>query len=183
MSDRLAAFLRADKVAMRVLEAVRVAGPANSFVAAGFIRNRVWDSLYSEQMSYPDIDIDVVYFDQSDPGKTAEKNFEVALDATLPTGIWQVRNQARMHTYGGHRPFNSLDHALTHWAETATAVGVRLSRDGTIEFIAPFGFEDLWDHILRISPIMKAHDPEGFESRLQRKKWQQRWPRLQVIRD
>lgn len=183
MSSRLAALLRADPIAMRVLHAVQQAGPAGAFVAAGFIRNRVWDSLYAENRAHSDVDIDVVYFDSEHTGKDTEHQFELQLDDFLPTGIWQVRNQARMHSFGGHMPFKNLSHGLMHWAETATTVGARLDLKNELEFIAPFGFEDLWAHVLRITPIMKQTDPEGFDARLSRKGWLARWPKLTVIRD
>ena len=167
---------------MRVLAAVREAGPDDAFVAAGFVRNRVWDSFYPENKAPSDLDIDVVYFNENRTDKCFEREFELQLDDALPTGIWQVRNQARMHTFGGHAPFESLAHGLQHWAETATTVGVRLDADDDFEFIAPFGFDDLWGHILRITPIMRRTDPEGFDARLARKGWLERWPKLIVVR-
>lgn len=183
MSDRLASLLHADPIVMRVLEAVRQVGPDGAFVAAGFIRNRVWDSFYPENKAASDLDIDVVYFDKERTDKNTEHDFEERLDRVLPTGIWQVRNQARMHSFGGHAPFESLSHGLMHWAETATTVGARLGANQDVEFIAPFGFDDLWGHILRITPIMKQNDLTGFDNRLERKGWLTRWPNLQVVRD
>lgn len=182
MSKRLASLLRADPIVMRVLKAVRDAGPEGAFVAAGFIRNRVWDSFYPDNKSPSDLDIDVVYFDAAHTAKATEHQFEERLDKLLPTGIWQVRNQARMHSFGGHAPFKSLEHGLMHWAETATTVGARLNGQ-EVEFIAPFGFDDLWGHVLRITPIMKRTDPVGFDARLDRKGWLKRWPNLKVVRD
>lgn len=183
MSDRLASLLRAEPIVMRVLEAVQQAGPDGAFVAAGFIRNRVWDSFYPDNKAASDLDIDVVYFDKERTDKNTERDFEERLDRVLPTGIWQVRNQARMHSFGGHAPFESLIHGLMHWAETATTVGARLDANRDLEFIAPFGFDDLWDHVLRITPIMKQTDPVGFDNRLERKGWLTRWPKLKVVRD
>ncbi len=183
MHQRVAALMMTDPFAMQVLAAVRDHGPQGAYVAAGFVRNRFWDALYPEKPPLPDADIDVVYFDACNRGKAADITFETNLDKHMPTGLWQVRNQARMHKFGGYPPFDSLDHVLRHWAETATTVGLRLTARNDFEFVAPFGFDDLRYHILRITPMMKQHDRQGFDARLDAKGWLTRWPNLEVIRD
>lgn len=167
---------------MAQLQLVRDIGPAGAFVAAGFVRNRVWDALYEHNVPYPEADIDVVFFCRGDSSKDRDMAVEAALHQADPSSDWQVRNQARMHDFGGHKPFTSLDHALTHWAETATSVSVRLDAADQLHFIAPMGFEDLERHILRITPVMKACDPKGFDKRLAAKGWLERWPNLTVVR-
>jgi hypothetical protein len=181
MPDRLLELISSEQNAISALKAVRDAGPCGAYIAAGFIRNRYWDSLYGQQESRPDVDIDVVYFDTSDVSKTSERDFETRLETLLPTGIWQVRNQARMHVFGNHLPFGDLEDALPHWSETATAVGLRMRENEELEVIAPFGLDDLYGHTLRITPSMKQHDPEGFDIRLAAKGWRERWPDLTVI--
>ncbi len=171
----------ADK-AMAALLAVRSRAPEGSYITGGFVRNLVWDSYYTPRPDWPELDVDVVYFNPEAADKSKDKALEKTLAKACPGRDWQVRNQAYMHHFGGHPPFKSMLHALTHWAETATTVSVRLCPDDTLEFITPFGFDDLFDHILRITPIMKANDPAGFEARLAKKGWQQRWPKMQVIR-
>lgn len=181
MPDRLIELISSDQNAISALKAVRDAGPYGAYIAAGFIRNRYWDSLYGQQESWPDVDIDVVYFDASDVSKISERGFETRLETLLPIGIWQVRNQARMHAFGNHPPFGGIEDALSHWSETATAVGLKMRENETFEVIAPFGLEDLYGHILRITPSMRQHDPEGFDTRLAAKGWRERWPDLTVI--
>jgi len=182
MPDRLLDLIKSDQFAMSALKAVAAVGPANAFIAAGFIRNRYWDSLYAGCASGYDADIDVVYFDRAAPEKSRDTSFEQALEHHMPTGIWQVRNQARMHTFGNHPPFTGLSDALCHWAETATAVGLRLRGPGDFRVVGPFGLDDLYGHILRITPSMKQHAPGGFDRRLAAKKWRERWPSLTVVR-
>ncbi len=181
--DRLELLLRGDKAAMAALDAVRITGPDNAYIAAGFIRNRYWDSLYEHTPRLPEADVDVVYFDQAYNQKTHDLAYEASLRLVMPGVDWQVRNQARMHTFGGFDPFPDAETALRHWAETATGIGVRLLADGTFEWLTAFGFGDLFEHVLRITPAMKANDPEGFEARLQAKGWLGRWPNLTVVRD
>ena len=183
MPDRLFKLIKNDQFAMSCLKAVRDVGPAHAYIAAGFIRNRYWDSLYTATSKYSDADIDVVYFDCNDRGKSRDIGYERSLERHMKTGIWQVRNQARMHTFGDHPPFSDLSDALRHWAETATTVGVRLTGDDELKIIAPFGLDDLYGHTLRITPSMKQNDPVGFQNRLAAKGWRMRWPELTVIDD
>lgn len=179
----LTALVKQDMAAMAALEAVRDTGPKDAYIAAGFVRNRYWDSLYDPAPAAAASDLDVVYFDRDYSLKTRDMAYEASLRLKQPSFDWQVRNQARMHEFGGYPPFESLEDALRHWAETATGIGVRIDDGGGLEWTAAFGFDDLFDHILRITPAMKANDAAGFDARLARKGWQSRWPQLRVIRD
>lgn len=178
----LDALLRADAAAMELLRAVAEAGPSGAYIGAGFLRNRVWDSFYKDGRAIPEADIDVIYFSAENDSAEADYAYEAKLTAYLPGYDWQVRNQARMHHFHGYEPFTSLEDGLRHWAETATTVSVRLQK-GELDFIAPFGFDDLMQQILRITPTMKARDPEGFQARLDKKGWRRRWPNLKIISD
>jgi len=175
--------LRGDGAAMAALEAVRTTGPDSAYIAAGFIRNRYWDSLYDPAVESPEADVDVVYFDPTYNQKTRDLAYEASLRLVMPLVHWQVRNQARMHTFGGYEPFPDTETALRHWSETATGIGVRLTAEGVFEWLTAFGFDDLFGHVLRITPAMKANNPKGFEARLQAKGWLKRWPNLTVIWD
>jgi len=161
---------------------VRDHGPEGAYIAAGFIRNRVWDSFYDPKPDFPENDVDVVYFNPEATDPDIDLTFQQILSEHLPGVNWQVKNQARMHRYGGHKPFKSLVHALSHWPETATAVAVRLDGCGTQQFLEVFVSNDLDAHILRITPKMAAHNPAVFEQRLKTKCWQKRWPDLTIIR-
>jgi len=174
--------LRADRRALTQLLLVRDHGPPDAYLAAGFVRNRVWDAYYNPFKNVPEADVDVVYFCKENVSKSRDTVFESNLRTLDPSTNWQIRNQAHMHDYGGHEPFCSLAHALEHWSETATAVGVRLDQNGSMQFIAPFGLNDLSAHILRITPVMKATDAKGFEFRIRKKNWLQRWPGVKVVR-
>ncbi len=171
-----------DPAVQAVLAAVRTAGPPTAFVSAGFVRNWFWDRLYQHPFgAFAAGDIDVVYFDPVRAEKSDDYGFESALSAHHPSARWQVRNQAHMHDFGGYDPFRSLSDGLEHWAETATTVSVRLRRDDSIEWFAPFGFEDLDAHILRITPITARDHAAGFWRRIDAKNWRKRWPDLEII--
>lgn len=182
IQHKIEALLREDNSALRQLEHVREHGPEGAFIAAGFVRNRVWDSLYDHAEEYRAADVDVVYYCSEDASPERDYAYEAALKVADSETDWQVRNQARMHKFHGFPPFSSLEDGLMHWAETATSVGVRLDGADVMLFTAPFGFDDLAQHILRITPAMKQMDPEGFDTRLKVKGWLERWPNLTVVR-
>lgn len=74
------------------------------WIAAGFVRNRVWDTLHGHGVASPLDDLDVVYFDPGRPDRAQEKAHEAALARAAPGVRWSVRNQARMHTRNGVAP-------------------------------------------------------------------------------
>ncbi|MBV1900237.1 MAG: nucleotidyltransferase family protein [Kordiimonadaceae bacterium] len=183
MSEQLTEeLIRADAHAVQQLALVTRLCPANSFIAAGFVRNRVWDALYESKPEAPVADVDVVFYCTEDDRPERDYALEAALKQHDPSTNWQVRNQARMHKARGRDPFTSLEDALMHWPETATSIGVRLDGAGKMHSIAPFGFDDLAHHILRVTPAAKASGAHIFEKRLKAKGWVARWPRVQVIR-
>ena len=58
-------LLRSDPFRMIVLEQVRSLSLPDCWVAAGFIRNMVWDSLHDYSNS-PNNDVDVIFYDSGD---------------------------------------------------------------------------------------------------------------------
>ena len=160
------------------LEAVAALGLPDCWIGAGFVRAPVWDALHGYSEPTPLDDIDVVYFDP-DSGDTREKPAETALAKALPLP-WSVINQARMHLYNEDPPYRDTGDALANWLETATAVALRLNPSGRLELLAPHGLEDLF--ALRVRPTPRAREArmEAYRARLERKKWQEKWPRLIV---
>ena len=177
--DRVAAILAASPPHLDALQAAALAGPRGGWLAAGFVRNAVWDVLASR---VPDVaslaDLDLVHHDPTNLVPEADAAFEAALHAARPLP-WSVVNQARAHGWNGHAPYSDLSAALAHWTETATAVAARLVA-GRIEVLAPLGVEDLLDGIVRPGPAYAA-DPAVARARLAAKGWQARWPGLRLI--
>src|SRR5262245_34828741 len=96
----VADIIAQDPVGMEQLRSVRALGLPDWCIAAGFVRNRVWDHLHGIAPPRPTNDIDVLYYDASDLSKATEQAHEARLAARLPAP-WQVRNQARMHLSKG----------------------------------------------------------------------------------
>ena len=181
ITQTLEQMLLSDTAIVELLETMEHNGPADAYIAAGLIRNHVWDRHYRCISDHTGADVDVVYFDTTDPRRESESRYEKALRIALPGYHWQVRNQARMHVPAGDAPYAGVADALAHWPETATAVAVRLS--GTaLEVVAPFGTHDLMAHILRPTPAILARDITIFHNRVRQKGWLKRWPDLVLAR-
>jgi hypothetical protein len=167
-----------------VLEVVRAVGPLGGYVAAGAVRDTVWDALTGRPSTRPSGDVDVVYWAEAEP-EGAPLAYETKLRAALPAIVWEVTNQATIHLW--HRqmqglaaePHRSVADGLATWPETATAVGVRLGAEGTLDILAPLGLADLFALRLRHNPVLTS--PDVFRQRAKAKRWLQRWPELQLI--
>ncbi len=145
-------YLRADTRRWRALDVVKALDLPDSWIAAGFIRNAVWDHLHQIASSAPKGDVDVIWFDRDRADLGEDRRLEAALQAAEPPIAWSVKNQARMHTRNGDLRYTSATDAIRHWPETATAVAVRRCGAGGWEITAPFGLDDLLHLILRPTP-------------------------------
>jgi hypothetical protein len=168
-STTLAQLLAED---VRFQELLRTVSQVRSdaWVAAGAVRNRVWNALFdSREPSDPDVD--VVFFDATNLRCDAAVTRALAEHLAAP---WQAVNQAAVHTWREVQPYASLPESLAAWPETATAVAVRLC-DGNLEVCAPFGLDDLMTGVLRPTPGFPS---ESFQQRLSDKRFLERWPAL-----
>jgi len=180
----LVRIVRATPWLFGLLEMVRNAAPAGAYVAAGAVRDSVWNFLTGRASSGPHGDVDVVYWADSE-APDASRAHEARLRAHRPDLDWEVTNQATIHLW--HRrvqglsspPHQSVAEGLATWPETATAVGVRLTPEGAIDVLAPLGLVDLFALRLRHNPAQAGLDV--FWQRIEAKQWLRRWPELEVI--
>jgi hypothetical protein len=177
----LQALIAADRARMRVLAQVAELRLPDCWVAAGFVRSRVWDHLHGCLASPLCGDIDVVWFDPRDASPERDAELERALRARDGTLDWSVKNQARMHARNADRPYRNAPDAMAHWPETATAVGARLDAQGALEVAAPLGLDDLFDLVVRPTPRFTAEKYPIYLDRIRAKDWQSRWPRLRLF--
>lgn len=167
-----------DRDTRRLLEVLRDVDP-DCWVSGGAVRNLVWDAGHDFAVVTPLDDVDVVRFDADNPKKEADEALEAALSKAAPNVKWSVKNQARMHAFGGDDPYADLADALTKFPETASALAVRIRKNDAIEILAPLGLEDLFRLVVRPTPYAVDHDIDRFARRLGRD-WQRSWPRLVV---
>lgn len=146
------------------------------YIAAGYVRNRVWDYLHNIKEPLILDDVDIIYFDRSDIAEETDKKYEAQLKSINSHMNWSVKNQARMHLRNHHDPYSSISDATKRWPETATAVGITLTDQGAVEVIAPHGLEDLFALRIRQSPYFR--DRALFMKRIHDKRWLDRWKQL-----
>jgi len=171
-------WLKRDALRMRALRAARECDLPDWCIAAGFVRNLVWDQLHGFNTPTPLEDIDLIYFDPAHATPEHDRRIEMQLAEAAPGLPWSVRNQARMHMRNGDPPYQSTLDAMSYWVEQETAVGVRLNGNGDIEVISAFGLDGLFSR--KITPNRKCASAAEFSARLARKNWLWIWPGLRV---
>jgi hypothetical protein len=176
----LQALIASDCSRMRILYLVRELGLPDCWVAAGFVRNRVWDYMHQRSNSPLPRDIDVIWHDPEQATSERDTSLENALHAKDNTLNWSVKNQARMHRRNADEPYRSAIDAMNHWPETATAVGVRLGKQGVIEIAAPFGLDDLFDLVVQPTARFLTEKHSVYLDRIHTKKWLTTWPFLKI---
>ena len=175
--DRIVELIESDELRLNALECVRLLDLPECYIAAGFIRNLVWDDLHCQSEPTPLNDVDVIYFDlnESNPNKFIE--YESRLIELLPQLNWQVRNQALMHVRNNDEPYTSSLDAMSYWPEKETAIGIRKLPNGNFDCISAFGFESLFK-------LQVTYNPKRFKSvfdhRIKSKGWLTKWCNLIV---
>ncbi|MBW3087922.1 nucleotidyltransferase family protein [Bifidobacterium sp. 82T24] len=173
-------LVAADDWMMRVLAAARSLNLPDWWIGAGFLRNRVWDSLEGNEPIRPR-DVDLVYFRTSDAAAETDWDLSDRANERFPFARWEIRNQARMHVKDGAAPFRSAAEGIAHWTETATAVAVTLREDGRLSFLYCHGSADLLGLVVRPVTVNGSTVPrELVERRIREKRWLERWPDLTV---
>lgn len=176
---RLARWLEQDAMRMRALRAAHTLALPQWCIAAGFVRNLVWDRLHQfAPPGTPLADVDLIYFDPADASRERDRALEARLSRLCPEHDWSVKNQVRMHLRNEDPPYASTCDAMRHWVEVETALGVCLDECGEIEVIHPFELDSLFD--LHITPNAYRLKPDEFARRLSRKRWLDIWPKLTV---
>ena len=176
----IAEIIAQDPVGMEQLRAARSLALPDWCIAAGFVRNRVWDHLHGISPPRPVADIDVIYYDAADTDRAREAEFETRLAALIPGAPWQVRNQARMHVWKNLPQHKSTEDSMLYWLETVTPIGVRLESDDSLTVVAPLGVDDLLNLICRPTAFGRLQRAE-YDERIASKRWRELWPKVQFL--
>lgn len=183
--ERLVEIVRSSALLMRALRAARTVGPPDWLVGAGAVRDLVWDRLHGVRGKMQPKDVDLVFFDPTSLDGERERIVLGALEELAPDIVWDVQNQASVHTWYPRvfgvevEPLLGSADGVATWPETASAVAVRLLADDSIEVVAPCGLEDLFGLVWRRNPRRVTVDE--YRRRIERKQVARRWPRVQVI--
>ncbi|KJF92786.1 nucleotidyltransferase family protein [Photobacterium angustum] len=176
--DKIVELIKQDPLRTEALYYVSLLGLPQCYIAAGFVRNLVWDALHDFKSPSPLNDIDVIYYDPEELNPSAYLAYEAELNECMPDLNWQVRNQAIMHKRNNDKPYQSTMDAMSYWPEKETAVAVRQIGQEQYECIAAFGFESLFNYCITYN----AKRPrEIFEDRINSKQWLVKWPSLKVV--
>lgn len=176
LKKELISILESDQWMMDIMNIVMTLELNDSWIGAGFVRNKIWDEKHSRSRSKLN-DIDVIYYNTSDTSKEADQQIENHLKEIAPEVQWSVKNQARMHLRNGHTQYKNCYEAISYWPETATAIAVKLDVYKKIEYIAPYGLSDLFNLIVAPSPNSNLKD---YKNRVQQKNWNKTWPKLSI---
>lgn len=182
--DQLLEILQKNKTLQKVLEQSGELGMSNWYVGAGSIAQTVWNIKHGFESETGIKDYDLVYFDDADISYEAEDKF-IQSGKILFGGITnniEIRNQARVHLWYEQRfgtaikPYRSTEEAIQGWPTTVTAIGVTKNK-GQIKVYAPFGLDDLLNLVIRPNKVLVKKDV--YQLKVER--WQQIWPKLQII--
>lgn len=168
---------------MNILNIIKKQNLAQGTLAAGSIRNTIWQELNHQPFKL-ESDVDFVFFDESIPEK-ANQDIQDHLEKIAPQYMWQVKNEAYMHNYdfSNQTPFNSVTDAIAHFVETPTCIGAFLDDGDKLQLIEPFGTEDLVKLNVRPIPFFKQ-DGEHlnvYKKRIKSKNWKAKWPKLSIF--
>lgn len=169
-------IVQQDPLRMKALDCARVLNLQDYYLAAGFVRNMVWDHIHGYAIPTPLNDIDLVYFMPREPLST-QHYYEQELQLMMPEIRWQVRNQALMHGKNNDAPYYNTQDAMSYWPEKETAVGVRKTSEHHFEIAAIFGVESLLAGRLTPNPKRSL---SVFNERVERKQWLLKWPRIMI---
>ena len=150
------------------------------FLGGGMIRNAVWDYMHGYGTPTQTDDVDVIHYNPIDSEKRHDEAIKNRLASLVPNAKWSVKNQARMHISNGETAYASIEDAISRWPETATAFVARLDHAGRIEFVAPYGFDDLLRLLITNTPAF-VDRVETIRKRIEGKQWQRLWPRLKLM--
>ncbi len=174
-TDIIVRWLQADAFRMEVLQAVSKLDLPDWLIAAGFVRNLIWDKQHG--ISTPLNDVDIIYYDKNDATTNRDLAYEVSLNRTIPDLPCSVKNQARMHFRNGDQEYKSTQDAMKYWPETQTAIGAMINSSGNIEIRHSFNLEKYFNYCINHNPLRKI---EIFNNRVNSKKWLTIWKKLSV---
>ena len=165
---------------MAILTIIRDLELKDSWLAAGSIRNFIWN-LLSERLAFDrETDVDVIFFD---PEVSYEETLAIEnkLREDFPQYQWELKNQVYMHQHSPHtEPYANSCDAMSKYPERCTAIGLRLHTDATLELFAPYGLEDILNFKVSPTPYFLENEDRMklYQKRLSKKNWREKWKNL-----
>ena len=174
--------IQADPEMMTASAIIRDLNLADAWLAAGAVRNFIWNRLSGRPGFDATTDPDLVFYDPEISYEETQQ-IEQDLKKTYPQYAWEVKNQVYMHQHSpGTAFYRSACDAVSKYPEQCTALAVRLRKGGRLELFLPYGTKDIEDFIVQPTPHFLA-SPERlavYTERMKKKNWQSKWPPLEV---
>lgn len=171
----IVSIIEQDRARCLALKAVRSLALPDWLIAAGFVRNAIWDHVYGTKTSLNDID--VIYFCESDISIERDIELQNRLLELQPTFPWSVKNQARMHVKNGDPAYLNTKDAMQYWPEKQTSIGVKYDDQSRVAIQHCFDLELQFNGRVDRNPVRAK---EIFEKRLRQKSWKDSWPELTI---
>ncbi|BAY99507.1 hypothetical protein NIES37_34900 [Tolypothrix tenuis PCC 7101] len=146
-------MILADSPVGIILRAIAQLNLPDWWLAGGAVRNTVWRAIFGNDCALVIKDFDIAFFDIQG-NRSQELTAKAILQEQFPNQEFDVKNQASFARWrDGERTYNSTEDGISQWLHTATAVGVRLNAQGEWEFFTPYGLDDLFNGIIRPTPV------------------------------
>ncbi|MGT2743402.1 nucleotidyltransferase family protein [Streptococcus plurextorum] len=172
-------LVASNKAMMRVLEIIAEQNLKDSWLAAGAVRNFIWNHLSGRPAFDQNTDLDLVFYDKSVSHEKTQR-IELFLKECYPQYQWELKNQFYMHVHSPNTEvYRDTCDAIRKYPEKCTAVAIRLYHGG-LQLYAPYGLDDIIRFCVRPTPHFEK-DPERmgvYKKRLSQKKWTKKWPQL-----
>ena len=172
--------LSQDQDIRAILEMIRSLELKDSWLAAGSVRNFIWNILAGKPGFDAETDVDVIFFDQT-VSYEETLQMEMELRKAFPAYSWELKNQVYMHIHSPNtQPYTSSKDAMSKYPECCTAIGLRLLEDDQLELFAPYGLADIRAFQVRPTPhfLADAERKKLYMERIRKKNWQAKWLQL-----
>lgn len=179
--DLLSEFVVTIEGMPQILE--KISNLPNAWVGAGIIFQNVWNVIHGYELNTHIKDIDVLYWDENDLTWASENNYigsltESLSDINIPI---DVKNIARVHLWYEERfgipkeRYHSVQESISTWPVIGACMAMRMNQ-GRLEFIAPFGFQDMFSLRVRANKVLV--NQTIYEGKAI--KWKEQWPKLSI---
>src|SRR3954454_4181516 len=143
---------------MHLLDRLRALALPQWRLVAGCLYQTVWNALTGRARGTGIKDYDLIYHDAADVSWEAEDAVIRRVTAATQgcVGPVEVRNQARVHLWFADRfgcaypQLTCADESFRYYCSVVHSIGVRLTDDGRLDVVAPFGLDDMF--AMRIRP-------------------------------
>ncbi|MET3192301.1 nucleotidyltransferase family protein [Streptococcus lutetiensis] len=179
--DLQALFVQ-DEELMMILRIIAELDLQDSWLAAGTLRNYVWNVLSGKAGLIQASDLDVVFYDVN-VSYAETLVLQQDLQQRYPAYQWDIKNQVYMHSHSPNTlPYQNARDAVSKYPERCTAIAARLNND-ELELFLLYGDDDIVNFVVQPTPHFLADKKrmQVYRERLAKKDWQEKWPNLQLL--